>query len=171
MRVALARGEADRARRALAREQARLRCEHAREWRGAAADEDPVLAAAIATEDDVVGELRLRLRARRAPRPLLRRPFALLERARGRHAHAQRIRVRAGSELGDEREGERVKRDLRAADALELARLRVCEQGRDRFWSAVGREAQPPLAVGPDHVEHELAGAPFVTAPAQDTVE
>src|SRR6185312_14760575 len=121
----------------------------------AAADQDPVLAAAVAAEGDVAGEA-VRGREPVALLPPVGGTLPLGERPLGGGGEADRGRRGARSQLREQLRAARVERHLGSSDQLDLTRARMLEEDRDRRDGAVGREAQPPLAVGPHHVDQEL---------------
>ena len=63
-------------------------------------------------------------------------------------------------QLRDQPCGVVVERDLRAADRRQAVAGGVLQQRLDQLGGGVGREAQPPLAVGAHEVEHALVPAP-----------
>ncbi len=156
-RVALVGCESERAFRTIERTQAGLTGQHARQRRLLGRDENPMLAAAVATKLDVVALITIAdcrpLAVCGAPRQL-RVGAVREESATGGIGEPQARGSRA--QLSDELRGPIVDRKERAADRGQAAGLRVLEQLSYGFGRSIGGEAEPPVLVGPREIEQAL---------------
>ncbi len=151
--------------------------EHAGDGGVASGDQNPVLAAAVAAELDVVAGVRGAVRGAAGVRArgatVAGSPTRLLgvgEQRAAREvaeAHARALLVESVEQLG----GVVVDRHERAADLGHLARVRVFEQRGHGLGRGVGGEAEPPVAVGARDVEQQLAALAFGAAARDGAVE
>ncbi len=173
--VVLDRRQPERPGLTLLRAQSEARGEHASEVRALGGEQDPVLAAAVAAELDVVakgkapgGRFRIRAAgtfvgpASPLGAKLGQRPARGLAEAHGAHVLG---------ELLDELGSVIVERHQRASDRRQLARLGMLEQALHGLDRAIGGEAQPPVLVGAREVDHALVAAPLGTSAPDRAIE
>jgi hypothetical protein len=151
-------GKRERRGRAIESAQAHVARKLAGQRRVLGGDQDPLLAAAVSAELDVVAECPLVPRRRSASRELDEGMGRVIGQAQGR---------RSGEHRSHELRGALVERNQRAADRRQAVRLRVLEQRGDDIRSVVGGKAQPPRLVGPRDVDHALVVAPLRAAALQ----
>ncbi len=174
LRVAFVRRQPKGSLGSLERAQVGLSGEDAGERSMLRADEDPVLAVAIATELHVIWGLaraRVPLRVFRiatAGRPHL---IPAGNGPGGKCAAGHLAKAQPSGLLAEILEHSRcaiVERHEGAPDGGHLARVGVCEQCGDWLRGGVGGEAQPPVLIGPGEVDEALvASAPGASATDQ----